>query len=171
MNYKFSFKDNPGKREHVDFDDFMVFPLEGVWSSYSTDATQKDQFKYKIMIRQPYFVTEDMFKDAIMSAKEKLSKSSNGEDVKSQSSDEKTNKLQLLNQVKFETMEDSLCVHMLHQGPFDDEPESFAQMDEFTNTNNLKRLGKEHREIYLGDFRRTKPENLKTILRYKVEKA
>ncbi len=149
MGYKHSFKNEPGKK--AEFDDFTVFPLEGVWSSHSADPTQKDQFIYTIMIRQPYFVTEDMFEDALTKAKEK------GGDP-------------LHNEVKFETIEDGLCVHMLHQGPFDDELESFKIMQEFVEENNLKRLGFEHREIYLSDFRKSKPENLKTILRYRVEK-
>lgn len=151
MNYKFSFKNDPEKKATDGFDDFRVFPLEGVWSSHSTDPTKKDQFIYTIMIKQPYFVTEDMFDQSIDSAKEKKGNP-------------------LLDEVKFETFEDGLCVHMLHVGPFDDEPASFELMNEFCEKEGLKRIGWEHKEIYLSDFRRTKPENLKTILRFSVTK-
>lgn len=151
MNYKFSFKNDPDKKAEDGFDDFTVFPLEGVWSSHSKDPTQKDQFIYTIMIRQPYFITEEMFEDALAKAKEK-------------SGDP------LLDEVRFVGMEDGLCVHILHPGPFDDEPATFEKMQEYVEENGLKRMGWEHREIYLSDFRRTKPENLKTIIRYKVEK-
>ena len=34
----------------------------------------------------------------------------------------------------------------------------------------LERLSKTHKEIYLSDFNKTKPENLKTILRVKTQK-
>lgn len=151
MNFKFSFKNDPDKEKPDGYDDYKIFPLEGVWSSYSNDPKEKDKFTYTIMIRQPYFITVDMFDYALDRAKEK-------EDNP------------LLDQVKFETIEDGLCVHMLHKGPFDDEPESFEKMQAFADENDLKRKNKNHREIYLGDFRRTKPENLKTILRYQVEK-
>ena len=151
MNFKFSFKNDPDKQAPDGFDDFRVFPLEGVWSSYSKDPTKKDQFIYTIMIRQPYFVTPDMFDYAIDAAKKKSENP-------------------LLDEVKFETLEDGLCVHMLHMGPFDDEPASFEMINEFCEKESLKRIGWEHREIYLSDFRRTKPENLKTILRIQVEK-
>lgn len=151
MNFKFSYKNDPGKQAPDGFDDFMVFPLEGVWSSHSTDPTDKDQFIYTIMIKQPYFVTEDMFEQALDAAKDKKSNP-------------------LLDQVKFESLEDGRCIQMLHVGPFDDEPASFEKMKEFQESEGLKRVGYEHKEIYLSDFRRSKPENLKTILRYKVEK-
>lgn len=151
MGFKNSFKAAPGKHAPDGFDDFTVFPLEGVWSSHVLDPTRKDQFIYTIMIRQPYFVTEDMVGEALDKAKKK-------------------NDNPLLDEVKFETIEDGLCVHMLHIGPFDDEPASFEKMIEFTETEGLKRIGWEHREIYLGDFRKSKPENLKTILRFKVER-
>ena len=58
---------------------------------------------------------------------------------------------------------------MLHQGPYDNEPESFKMMESFLNERGLKRLSKDHREIYLSDARKTVPEKLKTVLRIKVE--
>ena len=58
---------------------------------------------------------------------------------------------------------------MLHVGPFDDEPASFEQMEAFCKEEGLTRLSKDHREIYLSDFRKTAPEKLKTVLRFRVE--
>jgi hypothetical protein len=58
---------------------------------------------------------------------------------------------------------------MLHLGSYDDEPESFMIMESFTETENLKRISKTHREIYLTDARKTAPEKLKTVLRFGVE--
>jgi hypothetical protein len=46
---------------------------------------------------------------------------------------------------------------------------SFARMEAFAETIGLKRLSKIHREIYLSDARKTSPEKLKTILRFKIE--
>ena len=58
---------------------------------------------------------------------------------------------------------------MLHIGSYDDEPASFERMEQYAVDNNLKRVSKIHREIYLSDPRKTAPERLKTVLRFKVE--
>ena len=58
---------------------------------------------------------------------------------------------------------------MLHIGSYDNEPVSFAQMDEFARENGLYRVSDSHREIYLNDANRRKPEQRKTILRYQVD--
>jgi hypothetical protein len=43
-------------------------------------------------------------------------------------------------------------------------------MEEFCKANNLNRISKVHREIYLSDARKTPAEKLQTVLRFKVEK-
>lgn len=60
------------------------------------------------------------------------------------------------------------AVQMLHTGPFDREPESLRQMQEFIEERGLRRDGPHH-EIYLSDFRRTSPDKLRTILREPVK--
>jgi hypothetical protein len=60
---------------------------------------------------------------------------------------------------------------MLHVGPFDTETESFRLMEEYASEQGLLRASKLHREIYLSDFRKTAPEKLKTVLRFKVKPA
>lgn len=60
---------------------------------------------------------------------------------------------------------------MLHIGPYDDEPASFAQMDDFCAQNQLTRCYETHREIYLSDARKVLPGLLKTVLRYDVSKT
>ena len=57
---------------------------------------------------------------------------------------------------------------MLHTGPYDDEPASFALMADFAAANGLERAGAGHREIYLNDAKRTEPAKLRTILRFSV---
>lgn len=135
--------------------DYVVFPLEGVWDlpegTKGFDKMNKSELIYTIMIRQPDFVTEELFKDVYEIVKKK-----------------KDNPR--LDEVSFASIEDGMCVQMLHVGKFDDEAESFALMDEFCIENGLRRTEMSHREIYISDFRRAKPENLKTVLRYKVEK-
>jgi hypothetical protein len=129
--------------------EYTVYPLEGIWSG---DVSDKDSFVYTIMIRQPDFVNNDIFGKALETAKKK-----------------KPN--ELIDGVNFETVEDGLCVQMLHIGSYDSEPQSFEQMRKFTDNNSLKRKGQNHREIYLSNANKTEPGKLKTVLRYFVTKS
>ena len=61
-------------------------------------------------------------------------------------------------------------VQMLHLGSYDDEPATFATMEQFALEQELRRLDKRHREIYITAPGRTPPDKLKTTLRFKVEK-
>ena len=134
--------------------EYTVYPLEGIWDLTEEGRKQevfnKDELVYTIMIRQPDFVTEDLAMKAMEIVKKKKPHP-------------------LLDKVKFETISDGLSVQMLHIGPYDDEPKTFAVMKEYCKENKLVLKTKVHREIYLSDFRKTKPEKLKTVLRYMVE--
>lgn len=136
--------------------DYVVYPLEGIWSlkeeARNQEIFNKDDLTYTIMIRQPEFVTEDIIKEAINIAKKK-----------------KPNIL--LDEVEFVTIEEGMCIQMMHIGSFDDEPKSFAIMEEYCKENNLRIKSKEHREIYISDFRKTEQSKLKTVLRYMVEES
>lgn len=141
------------QRKQFDYSDYTVFPLEGVWTSSNLDnPLDKDSFIYTIMIKQPDFITKDMFTAPYEEVSRKKPHP-------------------LLQEVIFEAMEDSLCVQVLHIGSYDNEPESFAKMDEFAKDNKLVRINNYHREIYLTDVRKTAPEKRKTILRYQVKKC
>ena len=74
----------------------------------------------------------------------------------------------MVDEVRFEAITDGRCVQMLHTGPYDDEPASFALMADFAAANGLERAGAGHREIYLNDAKRTEPAKLRTILRFSV---
>lgn len=135
------------------YEEYTVYPLEGIWDltqkGRETEILDKDQLVYKIMIRQPDFVTPEVADLAIEKVRKKAP-------------------TPLLDKVVFEEMEDGLCVQMMHIGTFDSEPASFAIMDDYLNTQNLIRKSKVHKEIYISDFRKTKPEALNTVLRYFV---
>lgn len=150
MRYKKCYKTNI-ESNTFEYDDYTVFPLEGVWSS-SEDPLDKDSLEYTIMIRQPDFIIEDDFKESLEIVKKKKPHS-------------------LLEEVSFESLKDNLSVQMLHVGPFDNEPESFEVMDKFLEENNLERISSTHREIYLNNGNRTDPLKYKTILRYQVKKV
>jgi hypothetical protein len=137
----------------VGYYEYTVFPLEGEWDllDRSKPATDKNNFKYTIMIRQPDFLTEERFERFLEQTKRK-----------------KQNPF--LEKVRFEHVEDGLSCQMMHIGSFDDEPESFARMEKFCTEHEFIRSSKIHREIYLSDPRKTEPSKLKTVLRFPVNK-
>lgn len=75
----------------------------------------------------------------------------------------------LFEEIHFGTMQNGLCVEILHVGAFDDEPVSFEKMDQFSVAHGLRRSESYHREIYLSNANRVEKSKLKTILRYSVE--
>ena len=137
--------------------DYTVYPLEGVWD-LNEEAKKKFDGKFdkndlvfKLMIRQPDFVDKQF---AMI--------------IQERTKQKKFNVL--LDNVKFEKITDGVCIQMMHLGSYDNEPESFIQMEDFAQQQNLTRTSKVHREIYISDARKVAPEILKTVLRFKVKK-
>lgn len=140
--------------------DYTVFPLEAVWNLTDEGISQykagvsiielKDNFKYKIMIRQPEFMDAEVV-----------------EAVRAKVADKK--KDLPINQVIFETISEGKAVQMMHIGIYDDEPATFAEMEAYAEAEGMKRKDKSHKEIYLSDPRKVAPEKLKTTLRFYVE--
>ena len=135
--------------------DFVVPPLEGMWwqpGIKGVDYQHKEQFYFISLIRMPDFVTPKIFDWAVKTATEK--------------------KQTDFSKVKLRFVDEGLCVQALHVGAYDDEPATVEKLHEFITDNDLQ-LDIDHRhhhEIYLSDPRRTKPANLKTILRLPVKK-
>lgn len=139
------------------FYDYTVYPLEGVWDltekgreDYKKGFINKEELLFKLMIRQPDFVDEAYAKFIVEEAK-------------------KNKPNALLNDVKFEEIEEGKVVQMLHVGSYDSEVESFKIMEEFVKESGFERAEKLHKEIYLSDARKVEAEKLKTILRFKVK--
>jgi len=131
--------------------EYTVFPLEGIWDlmDYSKPSTDKSNYKYTLMIRQPDFITDEGFERFLEQTKRKRPNP-------------------LLDSIRFEYVEDGLHCQMMHMGSFDEEPESFARMEAFCSENGFIRSSKIHREIYLSDPRKTEPPKMKTVLRFPV---
>lgn len=138
------------------FYDYVVPPLEGFWDQAGTagvDYSRKEDFRWISVIRLPDFVTEEHVAWAVETAerKKKLDCSA----------------------AEFLTVEEGLCVQMLHRGPFDDEPASVARMDAYLAEQgyaNDWESGRLHHEIYLSDARRVPPEKWRTVIRHPVRK-
>lgn len=138
------------EKEELEYSDFTVFPLEGIWEKSDDDEFDKNKLKYTIMIKQPYFITKEIFDLAFEKVKKK-----------------KPN--ELYDEVSFDCIESKKAIQILHIGSFDTEIESFEKLDNFASEMNLERSEKLHTEIYLNNKNRTTEDKLKTILRYTVK--
>lgn len=131
-----------------DYVDYTVYPVETLW--YSEANEDENDTSYKVMIRQPDFVTNELV-DKIRAIT--LEKKSHG----------------IYNRVNFEEIEEGKCVQALHLGSYKKEDGTFELMENFAAKTELKRSSKAHRKIYLSDARKAHPEKLKTVLRFQVE--
>ncbi|AKP67166.1 GyrI-like domain-containing protein [Companilactobacillus ginsenosidimutans] len=150
---KFDYKKYSEDKD-VEFDDYVVPPLEGVWSltpaGQKLDHLDKNEFEYDIMIRIPDFIPAGLITLSIAATKEKKNPS-------------------LIDELEIKTYPAMEAAEILHHGSYDEEPASFLQIDEFVVANNKKRASKIHREIYLSDARRVDKDKLKTVLRYRIK--
>ena len=138
------------------FFEYVVPPLEGFWWQENTDGvdyTDKSTFNWISVIRLPDFITKEDFEWAVETA---------------------TNKKKLdCSSAEFMTIEEGVCVQIMHLGAFDDEPATVALMDAYLEQNryvndmNAERL---HHEIYLSDARKVTPEKWKTVIRHPIKK-
>lgn len=138
------------------FFEYVVPPLEGFWwqnNVEGVDYADKSSFNWISVIRLPDFVSKTDFEWAVETAtkKKKIDCSS----------------------AEYLTIDEGLCVQIMHLGPFDDEPKSVALMDAYIDENGYKndisdiRL---HHEIYLSDARKVAPEKWKTVIRHPIIK-
>ena len=128
--------------------DYKVCQLEGLWWSIERMQPQ-DAWRWKLLIRVPDFISARDLKATLAALKEK------GKD-------------DLPVEVRLETLQEGLCVQVLHTGPYADEPATMARMKAFAGGKGLSFIGPHH-EIYLSDPRRVPPEKLRTILRMPVK--
>lgn len=149
MSYKTDYK-------IAGFTEYVVPPLEGFWwqdGIEGVDYGNKASFQWISVIRLPDFITEADFRWAAETAAKKK-------------------KLDCAC-AEFLTVEEGLCVQMMHIGPYDAEPASVAAMDAFLAENGYRNdfsSTRLHHEIYLSDVRKTAPEKLKTVIRHPIKK-
>lgn len=149
MSYKTEYR-MEGFFEHV------VPPLEGFWWQDGVDGidySDKSTFNWISVIRLPEFVTPKDFDWAVETASKKKNLD--------------------CSKAEFLSMDEGLCVQIMHTGPFDDEPATVRIMDEY-----LQKSGYEndlsnsrlHHEIYLSDARKVAPEKWKTVIRHPIKR-
>lgn len=135
--------------------EYTVYPLEGFWTLSDEAIAEKRIFDkadlvYKIMIRQPDFVTEEL----ALANLEKISQKKPNPNNQN---------------IKFETIEDGKCLQMLHVGSYDEEYKTFEVMRKYCEEHQLEQTTLAHKEIYLSDPRKVASEKMKTVLRYFVQ--
>ena len=157
------------------FFEYVVPPLEGFWwqgEQHPVDAemrtdragrrenikgidySNKDTFNWISVIRLPDFITEKDFVWAVQTATKK--------------------KKIDCSLAEFLTIDEGLCVQIMHIGSFDNEPATVALMDTYLEQNgyvndiNKDRL---HHEIYMSDARKVAQEKWKTVIRHPIKKA
>ena len=146
-----------GEQKLKGYFDFVVPPLEGFWwqkGICGVDYAHKETFQWISLIRLPEFVTEDVMKWAVAEATRKKKMDFSG--------------------VEFFSYEEGLCIQCMHVGPYDHEPATVQKMERLMKDNGYMKdfaSGRYHHEIYLSDARRTRPENLKTVIRFPIRKA
>ena len=148
-----------GKTDHriEGFYDYVVPPLEGFWWQDGIDGVdygRKEAFHWISVIRLPDFITEADFAWAVETAskKKKLDCSS----------------------AEFLTIDEGLCVQIMHIGPFDAEQETVGLMDRYIADHGYRNDFSDtrmHHEIYLSDARKVPPEKWKTVIRHPIRKA
>ncbi len=157
------------------FFEYVVPPLEGFWwqgEQHPVDAemrtdragrrenikgidySNKDTFNWISVIRLPDFITEKDFAWAVQTATKK--------------------KKIDCSLAEFLTIDEGLCVQIMHQGSFDSEPATVALLEDYLkeqgyeNDINEQRL---HHEIYMSDARKVAPEKWKTVIRHPIKKV
>jgi hypothetical protein len=135
--------------------DYTVCKLEGqYWCDVmgpDFSKVPKEDWQWTLMIRTPDFITGQDLESAVASL-------------------DKRGKRGLSPEVKLATIDEGVCVQMLHVGSYEREKETVDKMVAFAATAGFVPHGRHH-EIYLSDPRRVQPERLKTILRIPVQRV
>lgn len=138
------------------FFDYVVPPLEGFWWQDGVggiDYSDKSAFNWISVIRLPDFVTQKDFDWAT------------GEAEKKKHLD--------CSKAEFLTIDEGLCVQIMHIGPFDDEPATVSTMNAYLLENGYENDFSDnrlHHEIYLSDARKVAPEKWKTVIRHPIKR-
>jgi len=149
-------KNKPTIVEIEGFFEYVVPPLEGFWWQENTkgmDYNRKEDLNFISIIRLPDFVTKEDFIWAIEEATKKKKRD--------------------FSRVEFLTYNEGVCVQCMHNGSYDDEPNTARLMHEYMKENGYEldiTDTRYHHEIYLSDPRRCDVSKLKTVIRHPIKK-
>jgi len=146
-------------RKKTTGDDFKVGALVGIWWAEGHDLSTgqvppRDTWRWTVQIDAPQDITGEEVATIVDTAVTR-----------------KGGKLEAspyARQVALSHEPARRFARILHVGPFSEEPRSFAMMEAFLQSVELKRE-MWHVEVYLSDPQRTAPDKLKTVLLIPVE--
>jgi hypothetical protein len=125
--------------------DFHVMPMEVQWKV----NREAKEFKWTMMLMQPEYVTAELVDAARQKVLSKVEAS-------------------LLEQVRFESVTEGMCVQFLHVGAYEGMDAAMEKMIAFAEVHGYEIPKRNAHDIYLNDIRKTKPENLKAVMRFQV---
>ena len=138
--------------------EYVVPPLEGFWSvaddfkGGGASITDKSKFVWTMLIRQPDFVTDEIFETAIASVTRKKPNLD-------------------ISKARLIKLNEGLCVQVMHIGSYDNEPAAIVAMEQYAAENEYVidiNDTRRHHEIYLSDPRKAAPEKMKTVIRHPI---
>jgi hypothetical protein len=127
--------------------DFHVMPMEVHWRV----NREAKEFKWTMMLMQPEYVTAELVAEARQKVLSKVEPS-------------------LLEQVRFESVTEGMCVQFLHVGAYEGMDAAMEKMIAFAKALGYEIPKRSAHDIYLNDIRKTKPENLKAVMRLAIRK-
>ena len=142
--------------------EYVVPPLEGLWHTPQSaqgpqafTALPRQQWQWTSMLRQPDFVTPQVFQWALEECRRKKPEVD-------------------CSKIRLEAFEEGLCVQMLHLGPYSEEETTLSQLREWIRAQGYRDdtgESRRHHELYLSDPRRCAPQRMKTVLRLPISRA
>jgi hypothetical protein len=125
--------------------DYHVMPMEVQWRV----NREAKEFIWTMMLMQPEYVTAELVDAARQKVLSKVGPS-------------------LLEQVRFESVTEGMCVQFLHAGPYEGMDAAMEKMVAFAEAQGYKIPKRNAHDIYLNDVRKTRTENLKAVMRLQV---
>lgn len=127
--------------------DFHVMPMEVLWKV----NREKKEFSFTMMLMQPEYITADLVAEARVRVRSKVD-------------------ADRLAKVRFEPLVEGTCVQYLHIGAYEGMDASGKMMEVYAEQNGYSIPVHSSHDIYLNDVRKTKPENLQSVMRYPIVK-
>ncbi len=143
----FSMKCNLKFNPPENFVDYIMPPIEVIW--YDTDK-KKTEWKWKLLLMQPDYITEEMVNKSFDIAKKK-------------NPDQITAKISLLQ------LNEGLCIQTMHTGSYEFEKTTVTFLRKEAKKNGYE-IGNDLHEVFINDPRRTIAKKLQTIIRFSVKK-
>lgn len=139
---------------------YVVGVLQGRWTlrdgCTEFDPARKSDLAWTVMIRQPTFLDQALHETLLETARKKA-RAKGG------------HALPWLERLQLDLREGGRFAQILHEGPYDHEPATFASMQSQLDARGLQRDGLHHWELYLTDPRKSAPERMRTILRVALQ--